>query len=77
MFTKALARTRAAKIKEELEAFEIAFASIEASPEKEAAQAKLARLHARLNGAAAALAAIFDTDIQTFSGGTDKPEDPE
>jgi hypothetical protein len=39
------------------------------------ARTAFARLHAKLNGLAHRAADHFGGDVQTFSGGTDKPEE--
>jgi hypothetical protein len=75
MMSKSTVRAKAASIKASLDELEQAHAALPDSPETAAAKAAAARLHAKLNGAARRLAEIFEVDIETFSGGTDKPEE--
>jgi hypothetical protein len=73
MFTKTFVRTKAASIKTSVDAVHAAFDALPAGAEKDALGAELERLHAKLNGAAQRAAEIFEDDVETFSGGTDKP----
>jgi len=76
MISKTAARTKAASIRVSLDAVHASLEDIPAGPEREAAILEMGRLHAKLNGVAHKLAEIFEDDVETFSGGTDKPEEP-
>jgi hypothetical protein len=76
MISKTVARTKAASVRTTLDALHDAVEALAESPEKAAVETELQRLHAKLNGAAHRLAEFFDDDVETFSGGTDKPEEP-
>ena len=77
MLTKKVARRRARWIKRAVDLHHAALETLPAGPERDAAEASFAKLHALLNGSAKALAEFFDDDISTFSGGTDRPDGEE
>ena len=73
---KTTAVTKAASIKTTLTDLEDAVDALSDSPEKSAVQEQVQRLHAKLNGLAHRAADHFGDTVETFSGGTDKPEEP-
>ena len=75
MISKTRARTKAASLKASVDEVHAALDALPDGQEKNAANAAFDRLHAKLNGAAKLLADIFEDDIQTFSGGTDRPQE--
>lgn len=75
MISKSQARTKAASIKATLTDLEAAIDALPASAEKTAVVLSSERLHRKLNHAARRMADFFDDSIETFSGGTDKPDE--
>jgi N-dimethylarginine dimethylaminohydrolase len=75
MFTKSLARTKAASIKATVDEHHANLEALPEGSEKIAAIASFDRLHRKLNGAARRVAEVFEEPIETFSGGTDRPDE--
>lgn len=74
MISKTYAVKAAASIKRTIDRLEAAVADLPAGLAKEAVEAEVLRLHAKLNGVAHKLAEVFDdSDVGVFSGGTGKP----
>jgi hypothetical protein len=68
--------TKAASIRASVNEVEAAIASLLDSAEKAVVDEAFKRLHAKLNGLAHRAAEHFGGDVSTFSGGTDKPDEP-
>lgn len=75
MFTKNFVRSKAAGIKTRVDAHHAALDALPDGPEKEAALATFTSLHLGLNWLARKAAEVFDDDIETFSGGDDRPDE--
>jgi hypothetical protein len=75
MFTKTFVKAKAAGIKSRVDAHHAALDALPEGPEKEAAQASFNNLHLGLNWLARRAADVFDDDVETFSGGTDRPDE--
>lgn len=75
MFTKSFVRTKAAGVKTTVDEVHAALDALPAGPEADAAKAAFDKLHRRLNWVSRKLADIFDDDIETFSGGNDRPDE--
>jgi hypothetical protein len=74
MFSKSLAIQKGAEVKAKVDAVHAAIDALPAGPEKDEAQAAFEALHLVLNGLARRAARFFDDDIETFSGGNDRPD---
>lgn len=75
MISKTQARTKAASVKATLDELEARISALPETQEKADLQSTAERLHRKLNGLARRAAEIFETDVETFSGGTDKPDE--
>lgn len=75
MISKQFAQTKAASIKTTLDDLEEAVEALPTGEAKANVEAQVARLHRKLHHAARRLADFFGDDVETFSGGTDKPDE--
>lgn len=74
MFSKSLAVQKGQQIKEKVDAVHAAIEGISDATERQAAADAFDALHLELNGLARRAARFFDDDIETFSGGNDRPD---
>lgn len=75
MFKKSFVQAKAQGIKGTVDQVHAALNTLPASDEKDAAVAAFDKLHRRLNWVARQLADRYEDDVQTFSGGTDRPDE--
>lgn len=75
MISKTQARTKAASIKASVDDVHTAIAALPPGLERDAVEVAFDRLHRKLNGAARRISEVFEEPIETFSGGTDRPDE--
>jgi hypothetical protein len=75
VISKRKAKAKAASIKATIDNLHAAVEELPPSDGKVEVVTELDRLHRKLNGLARLAADFFDDEIETFSGGTDKPEE--
>lgn len=75
MMSKSVVRTKAASVKVSVDEVHAAIDALPDGAGKDLVAEKFQRLHAKLNGAARRLSELFEEPIETFSGGTDRPEE--
>lgn len=75
MFTKSFVKAKAAGLKATVQEVHTAINNLPTGPEKDIAQDAFQKLHNRLNWVSRKLAEVYEDDIETFSGGDDRPDE--